>query len=1215
MQSLFRGPKFWRFVVPVMLLGGVAACVAAFAFLFGAPAGNGPGRGPGAQRTTATTYDADATEAARRRNAAGASDANRGNVVGDDPGTIVGDPGAGGNGTRNNPNTNAGGNGNGGNVEPVVVIGSNGLRIPGMADLLNGAGSGSHDSGGPHGSASGSNGRSGAVDGTDPQHSEDETPATTGVVTGVVTARESDGQMQPVEGLIVSVLLNEKDPATAGPGERFDGRTDSSGVYRIANVPPGAVKVTIPQTGETSGEWFTQSYYEPVTRYGVVNLGEETRIDLLVQKPFDLVGRCIGPDGLPAAGVTVRLWRTTGFGQGTGTPQFSVVSDANGIFRLGEMPDETYRLNGDKAGYTTVVIEQFRPSDYGLLNPLELHFGDDLAVTGRVTDGDNQPLEGVRITAQHVEEGNRWWRSTVLTDGDGNYRVPVEAASINTIIAARAGYGTQKVEGILPGRRGLNFVMSANGKGGVTGRVLDVDGTNCTHFTVNGVLFENNDGRFDLELPDGDVTLTIQSDRTGGVATVPATVTAPTISDVGLISLVGGVTLDVWVFYSVGWDEIDIADATVRLNNTGLTLRSPNHPDGRYYRFEALPPGVVLSFSVSHPMYVTRTVTVDPDAMPTNHLLGVPLSDGSNGTDVRVTDAANAPLVGATVTWLGAGGSERNFATGDDGVAHLTGLTGGNASVRVSASGYVTSATQAVPTVDLDKPDAVAPMTTIILQPGGSVWGEVTALGETLLGGAGGLPTIRLEPVSGGQMTTVPVQITLPDGTKKWRYEFRDVPTGEFWLSSMEWFCRQTYTLQEGQATQVNIDLPGRGTLTARLLNSDGSPATNRTVYLYTLDTWTVTRSSTTGPDGRVSYPMLPPGDWVLSIIIHGSSDQHMELVTLAPNSNASEHTIHLPPTPGWIDGRVLVRNDAVQYSERATLTPQAGITSFVLNVRLPDDTTVRAVQCDAPNGAGSAADVATAINNSSDAQSVGLIAQTDGTAVVLSAANPNVLPFFGVQAADAAAEALFGTAPFQSSHAAGNVKVSLERLDCALQTLLAGYISVDPQGYYRMSALAAGSYRPRVAAHYTGAPMAEAFGRDVTVPASGSMPFVTMWTGGADSYVDVTGSFTIVGGGKAPTTSVIVYVDDLSEPPTSWPPSPGERSETKRHGYFFGGVGGTSGSFSIPRLARGHSYRARIYVTGMQPGTVEFSVPASGPATLALPGTTLQWDPRFDRR
>ena len=1212
LTNLVRGPRFWRLVVPVMLIAGIGVCVAAFSFLLG-DAGNSRGGAAGANGRAANgryaSLDGDGASTAGRNGATrnGNDDADQPDVNGGGRGANIGTNGN-GNGNGNGNPTDAG---NGVRQPTVIVNPGNALRIPGFDSLItsvDGTSSGRHTPTGSNG------GRSGAVDGSDSANpdatDEDQPPPTTGTVTGVVTAREADGQTLPVAGLIVSVLLNEKSPETAGADERFDGHTDASGVYTITGVPPGGVKVTIPQSGLDGGESFTQLYYEPVTRYGLVSVGEQTRIDLLVQKPFDLVGRCIGPDGLPMGGVTVRLWRTTGFGQGSGTPDFSEVSDGNGIFRLGELPDETYRLNGDKAGYTTVVIEQFRPSDYGLLNPLELNFSDDLAVTGRVTDTLGAPLEGVRITAQHYEEGNRVWRSTVLTDADGNYRAPVEAASINTIFAQRAGYSQQKVEGILPGRRGLDFSLANNGKGGVTGRVVDVDGTTCTHFTVNGTLFENNDGRFDIETGNGEVTLTIQSDRTGGVATVATTVQAPDLTDVGLVGLTSGLTLDVWVFWREGWDEHTLTDATVRLNNTGQLLRAAGADT--HYHFTAVPVGVLLSITVSHPLYPTRTQTFEPDQIPESGEVGVEMTDGANASDVRVTDATGSPLVGATVTWLGSSGSQRNFQTGDDGVAHLTGLTAGDANMRISASGFV-SVTQKVPTVDASVEGATIPVTDVVLQAGGSVWGEVTALGEALLSGT--LPTIKLEPVSGGSMTTTPVQVTLPDGTVKWRYEFRDVPTGEFWLSSMEWFCRQTYTLVEGEATQVDINLPGRGTLVARLLNADGTPATNRTVYLYTLDTWTVLRYAATGPDGRVSYQMLPPGDWVLSIIIHGSSDQHMELVNLAPGSNYSEHTIRLPPTPGWIDGRVLVENDAVAYSERATAAAQPAVTQFALDVRMPDDVTIRRVQVEAPDGCDTAADVADAISNSSDAQELGLFARAEGNTVLIEASNPGALPFFAVSPADASAELVFGAAPFTSSHAASNLKVSLERLDCALQTLLAGYISVDPQGYYRLSALAAGRYRPRVAAHYTGAAMAEAFGRDVTVPASGAMPFVTMWTTGAGSYVDVSGGFTIVGGGKAPTTSVIVFVDDLDEPPSAWPPSPGERSETKRHGYYFGGVGGTSGHYNIPRLKRGHQYRARIYVTGMRPGTVEFTVPANGPASMTLPGTNLEGDPRFDTR
>lgn len=1043
-------------------------------------------------------------------------------------------------------------------------------------------------------------------------------------VIGQVTARVGDGQTQPVAGLVVALVANEAiDVEAADATERMDAVTDHGGRYEFDDVPPGVFRVTIPRTvyrADAAGYTVaaSQLYYEPITRYGEAVEGETTTIDLVVRKAFDLVGKCVGPDGLPVAGASVKVWLGWKFYDyhRLDKPDRTAISDADGIFRFADLGDDDHRLVADKSGLSSVVVEKFRPSDYGPMFPLELIFEISTTVEGRVFDTDGHPIEGARVTASHYVEGGRVWQATVFSDTLGAYRLPVPPTSINRVTAAKTGYGQTHVEGILAGRRALDFVLAPTGQGGVAGRVMDIDGNMATHFEVNGIAFENAEGRFDLPLPPGERTLRIVSMRTIGVLQIPVTVTAGELLDIGLVALIPGRALDVVVLQPQPSGDLQpTGAATVRLLNTNQTL-GPRNAGEIIYGFSAVPLDEPVRLTVTHPLFPPRTVELAPEAVPAPpDVLEIILALGEREALVQVIDTANTALAGAVVTWLVGTQPGRAFSTDFNGIAHLTGMNAATMTVKVEAEGFVSQTVQ-IPTA-LPAPETPLPATTVTLQPGGSVWGIVTARGLPLPATTGTLPTITLTTADATR-TTQPVQVTQAGGQVTWRYEFRDVTPGDAWLScnDFELYSRHPIVLDTESALQADLDFPGRATLRVRALFSNGQPAPNLTAYLYTLDSWTPYRSAASGPDGWFEFPFVTPGGWALSVITHGSSDQRLFPLTVPDGVETVTHTIMFPGNAtGHIDGRVLLANPAVPVTESAVVLSTASATQFTLAIRRDDDATVQLLHVTAAAPMTDPAAISTAINQSQDAASIGIVATVDANRVVLAAANPAALPFFAVTPHDANATAVFGSAPFVSSHKAGNCRVSLEHLDVPLQTLLAGYISVDAHGYYRLAALVPGLYRPRVVPHYTGAPFAYAFGRDVTVPSVGAvseeMPFVTIWA--TPAHANATGTLTLTGAGRHLARHVIVYVDNLDDPPTVYDTTlTAQRGITRRSGYHFGSFSGTTGSYTIPRLQRGHRYRATIHVTGFAPVTVDFDVPAAGPTAVTIPAVGLTWEPRF---
>ena len=144
-----------------------------------------------------------------------------------------------------------------------------------------------------------------------------------------------------------------------------------------------------------------------------------------------LAGRVTSADGRPLRRAQVRAT----------APELregrTVSTDAEGRWRLKEMPAGRYALSVSKGGYVTIAYGQRRSFEQG--KPIELADGQTLAnvdvalprggvVTGRIADEYGEPLTGVRVSAvrYRFSGGQRRLMAVgagVTTDDIGQYRL------------------------------------------------------------------------------------------------------------------------------------------------------------------------------------------------------------------------------------------------------------------------------------------------------------------------------------------------------------------------------------------------------------------------------------------------------------------------------------------------------------------------------------------------------------------------------------------------------------------------------------------------------------------------------------------------------------------------------------------------------------------------------------------------------------------------
>jgi hypothetical protein len=250
--------------------------------------------------------------------------------------------------------------------------------------------------------------------------------------------------------------------------------SDSNGVARL-RLPPGEYQLSA-----------LRQYLAASQTSASVEAGKTNRVEIEIAAPRKITGVVRGPDGQPAAGVSVRL--ITGFGS-----QADAKSDAEGKFdvewnprRFGGQNDATFCVLARDAERNLAAAQDI-DEDTG---PVELKLAPGLTLAGRA-EADGQPV--TNATAQLVFWTGRsgmWMQGWARTNAPGKFEIPaLPPGRKYGIVVSAPGYGNHQMNNLEvsadPGRQELEpaELKPANLK--LAGQVVDAEDKPVAGCNVN----------------------------------------------------------------------------------------------------------------------------------------------------------------------------------------------------------------------------------------------------------------------------------------------------------------------------------------------------------------------------------------------------------------------------------------------------------------------------------------------------------------------------------------------------------------------------------------------------------------------------------------------------------------------------------------------------------------------------------------------------------
>ncbi len=227
--------------------------------------------------------------------------------------------------------------------------------------------------------------------------------------------------VEETTGALEGTVTDEAGNALEGATVELNGEeatTDANGFYRFDEVATGDYDVTASRDGYTS-ETHTVTIDEDETTTQTFTLTQLYTVN-------GTVTDADSDDAIADAAVTI---------DGT---DHATTTDVNGEYTIDGVENGTYDLTVSKDGYyaeeQSVVVEEDVTVDVAL-NAIPTY-----TVSGTVTDGENNPIEGATVTNEETGE-------TVTTDENGDYSFTDVEEGTYTLTASAEGYvsASQKV--------------------------------------------------------------------------------------------------------------------------------------------------------------------------------------------------------------------------------------------------------------------------------------------------------------------------------------------------------------------------------------------------------------------------------------------------------------------------------------------------------------------------------------------------------------------------------------------------------------------------------------------------------------------------------------------------------------------------------------------------------------------------------------------------
>jgi len=264
--------------------------------------------------------------------------------------------------------------------------------------------------------------------------------------------------------------------------------------------------------------WAPQSY-----ALAALQPGEELDLGALTMASADtLSGRVFDPQGNPVEHAKVDLVESGSSLMAGSSIHRNAVTDANGAFELGGIPQGIYRLRALSGGFAPASEDPIVVNGRGDTQDIDLHLGIGRTVTGVVLDMDHRPVEGVVISPNRgLQSGNFLERGELAsadvppgsrTNGQGEFALTGLEEKVNSVVVRGEGYATQRpnipdagTDLVVHLARSLTFSGKVVGPDGAPVAGAEVRLTSSLGFNLGSPMggFQNDnetsaDGRFEI---------------------------------------------------------------------------------------------------------------------------------------------------------------------------------------------------------------------------------------------------------------------------------------------------------------------------------------------------------------------------------------------------------------------------------------------------------------------------------------------------------------------------------------------------------------------------------------------------------------------------------------------------------------------------------------------------------------------------------------------
>jgi len=223
-------------------------------------------------------------------------------------------------------------------------------------------------------------------------------------------------------------------------------RSNSSGVYSIANVAGGSQTVTANVTG-----------YLPVS--SAVNVNGETSTLNFQLSTAGILNVTVVNSGTPVGGAQVTL------SGGQISTSLSGTTNASGVYSSGWIPIGNYTITSG-TGTATATVTNGATASITIAQNSGPTTG---TITGTVTNTSGTALSGATVSSGNI---------SVTTQANGSYTLANIPAGVQTVTAQLTGFqtGTQSVNVTAGGTSAANFSLSPSASTGtVTGKITNIN--------------------------------------------------------------------------------------------------------------------------------------------------------------------------------------------------------------------------------------------------------------------------------------------------------------------------------------------------------------------------------------------------------------------------------------------------------------------------------------------------------------------------------------------------------------------------------------------------------------------------------------------------------------------------------------------------------------------------------------------------------------------